>query len=93
MLRMLRGEDVVEGGQLVIIGKAGFRIPPVQFLCQFQHVIGVTGLRTVDVVDEVHAGILAGEMFTTAVTTEGQRALTRYDLPEINTGIVIGLIA
>ena len=64
MLRMLRREDVVERSQLVVVGIACLWIPAVQILREFQHVIGVTGLRTVDVVDEIHAGFLAGEVFT-----------------------------
>ena len=62
MLRMLRREDVVEGSQLVVVGIACLGIAAVQVFRQLQHVIGVTGLRTVDIVDEVRAGFLTGEV-------------------------------
>ena len=64
MLRMLRGEDVVEGCQLVIVGIAGLRITAMHVLRQLQHIVGVAGLRSVNVVDEVHAGLFAGEVLT-----------------------------
>ena len=84
---------MIKRRQLVIVGKTSLRVPAVQFFRQFQHIISITGLRTIDVVDEVHAGLLAGEVLATTVATKGQRTLTRHDVPEIDTGIVIGLIA
>ena len=93
MLGMLAGEDMVKGSQFVEVGEACLGITAVQLLGEFQHVVRVTGLRAVDVVDEVLAGLLAGEVLTTAVATEGQRALARDDIPEIGAGRVIGLIA
>ena len=71
MLRMLRREDVVEGSQLVVVGIACLWITAVQVFRQLQHVIGVTGLRTVNIVDEVRAGFLAGEVLAAGVTAEG----------------------
>ncbi len=93
MLRMLAGEDMVKGSQLVEIGIACLGIPTVQFLGEFQHVVGITGLRAVDILHEVLAGLLAGEVLTSAVTTECQCTLTSHDIPEIGTGIMIELIA
>ena len=93
MFRMLRGEDVIESCQLIIVGETSFRIPAVKFFRQFQHVIGVTGLRTIDIVDEIHASLFAREVFATAVATESQRTLARDDIPEIDTGIMIGFVA
>ena len=61
-------------------------------LRQFQHIIGVAGFRTVDIVDKVHACLLAGEVFTTRVATEGQRTLSCDDVPEEVGSIVITLI-
>ena len=84
---------MVEGGQLIIVGKTGLWIAAVQFFRQFQHIIRVTGLRTIDIIDEVHTSLLAGEMLTTAVTTEGQRTFTRNDVPEVDTGVMVGLVA
>ena len=69
---MLGREDMVEGSQLKEVGITGLRITTMQILRQLQHVIGVTTLRTVDVVHEVLTGLLAGEVFTTTVTTECQ---------------------
>ena len=62
MLGMLRREDVVKGSQFVEVGIACLWVTAVHILCQLQHIVGVTGLRTVDVVDEVRAGFLAGEV-------------------------------
>ena len=67
---MLGGEDMIEHRQFVEIGKASLRITTMQILREFQHIVRVTALRTVDVVDKVLTGLLAGEMLTTAVTTE-----------------------
>ena len=53
---------MVEGSQLVVVGIACLGIAAVQVFRQLQHVIGITGLRTVDIVDEVGAGFLAGEV-------------------------------
>ena len=62
---MLAGEDMVERRQLVEVGIACLRIAAVQLLRQLQHIIGITGLRTVNVSHEVLAGFLTGEVFTT----------------------------
>ena len=92
MLGMLGGEDVIEGGELVEIGVAGVRVAAVERFREPQHVEGVAGLGTVDVVDEVRAGLLAGEMLAPAVAAEGQRALARHDVPEELRGVVVGLV-
>ena len=83
---------MIKGGQLIIVGKTGLWITTVQFLRQFQHIIGVTSLRTIDIIDEVHASFLAGEVLTTTVATKSQRSFARNDIPEIDAGIMIGLI-
>ena len=93
VLGMLRREDVVERGQLKIVGIAGLRVAAVQRLRQLQHIVGVASLWAVDVVDEVHAGFLAGEMLTTAVAAESQRALASHHVPEELCGLVVGLVA
>ena len=64
-----------------------------QILGKLQHVVGVAALGTIDVVDEVHAGILAGKVLATAVTAKGQRTLARHDVPEEGAGFVVGLVA
>ena len=69
---MLGRKDMIEGGQFEEVGITGLRITTMQILRQLQHVIGVTTLRTIDVIHEVLAGLLAGEVFTTTVTTECQ---------------------
>ena len=61
-------------------------------LRQLQHIVGIAGLRAVDVVDEVDAGLLAGEVFTTRVAAKGERTLTRHDIPEEIGSVVITLI-
>ncbi len=63
-----------------------------QFLRQLQHIVRVARLRTVDVVDEVHAGILAGKVLTTAVTTESKRTFACHDVPEEISSAVVHLI-
>ena len=93
MLRVLGREDMVEHRQLVIVGKTSLRVTTMQFLSQFQHVVRVTALWAVDVVNEVLAGLLAGEVLTTTVTTKGQRTLTSDDIPEVGAGSVIRLVA
>ena len=84
---------MVEGGQLIEVGKACLGVTAVQVLGELEHIVGVAALRTVDIVDEVGAGLLAGEMLAAAVATEGERALTSDDVPEESAGIVVGLVA
>ena len=84
---------MVERRQLVVVGIAGLRITTVHVLSEFQHVVGVARLRTVDVVDEVGTGLLAGEVLTTAVASESQRALARHHVPEEVGSMVIALVA
>ena len=84
---------MVEQRQLIVVGIAGLRVTVVQQLRQLQHVVGVTGLGAVDVVDEVHTGILAGEMLAARVAAEGQRALPCDDVPEELGCFVVALIA
>ena len=78
--------------QLIEVSIAGLRISAMQFLRQLQHIIGVTGFRTIDIGHEILASLLAGEVFTTAIATECQRAFTSHDIPEISTSGVISLI-
>ena len=93
MLWMLSREDMVEHSHLVVIGKACLWVATMQVLCQFHHIIGVTALRAVDVLNKVLTGLLTGEMLTTAVATKGQCTLTSYDIPEVSTSCVVSLIA
>ena len=72
MLRMLGGEDMIEGGQLEEVGIACLRITAVQILRQLQHVVRVATLRSIDIRHEVLASLLAGEVLATAVAAEGQ---------------------
>ena len=82
MFWVLGGEYVVECGKLVVVGIPRFRITTVEVFCKFQHIVGVTALRTVNVVDEVHKSILGREMLTTAVSAKCKAALAGYDIPE-----------
>ena len=93
MFRMLTREDMVEGCQLVEVGIARLGITAMQLLRQFQHIVGVTGFRTVYIADEILAGFLTWKVLATAVATKGQCALTCYDVPEIGACCVISLIA
>ena len=93
MLGMLGGEDVVEGRQLVEVGITGLGIAAMQVLGQLQHVVGITTLRTVDVLDEVLTGFLAGEVLAAAVTTKGQRPFACHDVPEEGTGGMVCFVA
>ena len=88
---VLAGENVVEGSQFVVVCIACLGVAAVQVFCQLEHVVGVAGLRTVDVVDEVHAGLLAGEVLAPAVATKGQRPFTSDDVPEETGGFVVRL--
>ena len=82
MFWVLGGEYVVECGKLVVVSIPRFRITTVEVLWKFQHIVGVTALRTVNVVDEVHTSILGREMLTTAVSAKCKAALAGYDIPE-----------
>ena len=84
---------MVEGGQLVVVGVACLRITTVQILGELQHIVGVTGLRAVDVVDEVDAGLFAGEVLATRVSAKGQRTLTGHNIPEEIRSLVIRFIS
>ena len=84
---------MVEGGQLVEIGIASLGIATVKALGELQHVVRVAAFGTIDVVDEVHTGVLAGEMFATAVTAKGKRTLTSHDVPEEGAGVVVDFVA
>ena len=82
VLRMLRREDMVHHGLLIKVSIACLGITTVEILCQFQHIVGIAGLRTIDIVDKIHAGIFSGEMLTTAVSSESQRSFSSDDIPE-----------
>ena len=83
VLRMLRREDMVHHGLLIKVSIACLGITTVEILCQFQHIVGIAGLRTIDIVDKIHTGIFGGEMLPTAVTAKSQCALSRDDIPKI----------
>ena len=83
---------MIERSQLVEVSIASLRITTMQFLSQLQHVIRITGFRTINVGYEVLAGLLTGEVFTTRVTTESQRTFTGNNIPEISTGSMISLV-
>ena len=93
MLRMLSREDMIKSSQLVVIGKACLRVSAMQILSQLQHIIGVTALRTIDVLHKVLTSLLAGEVFATTVTTKSQRTLASNNLPKVRTCGMISLIA
>ena len=82
---------MVEGCQFVVVGIAGLGIATVHILGQLQHIISVTSLWAVNVVDEVDAGLLAGEVLTARVTAKGEGTLTRHDVPEEICRLVIRL--
>ena len=83
VLRMLRREDMVHHRLLIKVSIACLGITAVEILCQFQHIVGIASLRTIDIVDKIHAGIFGGEMLTTAVAAESQRSFSRDDIPKI----------
>ena len=93
MLGVLRREYVIERCQLIVVGIAGLRIAAVQVLGQFQHIVRVTGLRTVDVVDEVDAGLLAGEVLATTVSAKCQRTFAGDNIPEVVCCLMVRLVA
>ena len=93
MFGMLRRQDMVERSQFVVVGKTCLGIAAVQVLGEFQHVVGVACLRTVDVVDEVGACLTAGEVLAATVPAEGKRALAGHDVPEILACRVVCLVA
>ena len=72
MLRMLSRKDMVEGGQFEEIGITGLRITTMQIFRQLQHVVRVAPLRSIDIRHEVLTSLLAGEVLTTAVSSECQ---------------------
>ena len=72
VLWMLARQDMVERSQLIVVGIACLWIAAVHVLCQFQHVVGVARLRTVNVVDEVGACLTAWEVLAAAVASEGE---------------------
>ena len=63
---------MVERSQLIVVSITGFWITTMQILGELEHVVGVAGLRTVDVVDEIHTGFLAGEVLTTRVPAKSE---------------------
>ena len=82
MFRVLGGEYVVECGKLVVVGIPRFRVTAMEVFCQFQYIVGVAALRSVDVIDEIHASILGREVFTTAIPAKCKAALACYNVPE-----------
>ena len=93
MLRMLGGEDMVERCQLIVVSIFCIRVSAVQVLCEFQHIVRVAALRSVDVVDEVGASLLAREMLASAVSSECERPLTSDHIPEERRSMVVALVA
>ena len=89
MLRMLGREDMVEHRSLIKVTIHSIRFHSIQVLCQFQHIIGIARLRTIDVVDIVYACFLSRKMLTPTVSSQSQRTLTCHNFPEILAGIVI----
>ena len=69
---MLRREYMVEGSQFVVVGIAGLRVATVHVFGKFQHIVGVARLRTINVIDEVRTGLLAGEVLPARVASKGQ---------------------
>ena len=63
---------MIEQRQLIVVGIAGLRVTVVQQLRQLQHVVGIASFRAVNVVDEVHATFLTGEVLAARVAAEGQ---------------------
>ena len=84
---------MIEHSQLIEISKASLWIATMQILSQLKHIIGVTALWSVDILNEILASLLAGEVFTTAVATKGQRTFARNNIPEVCSSCVISLIA
>ena len=93
MLRMLGREDMIEHGQLIEISISSLWIATMQILSKLKHIIGVTALWSVDILYEILASLLAGEVLTTAVATKGQRTFASNNIPEVCASSMISLIA
>ena len=89
MFWVLGRENVIEHRRLIEIAIHTLMVDTVQILGQLQHIIGITSLWSVDIVDIVYASFLSWEMLTTAVSTQSERTLASHYFPEILTGIMI----
>ena len=84
---------MIEGSQLEEVGIAGFGVATMQILGELQHIVGVTALRTVDILHKVLTSLATGEVLTTTVAAKGQCALACYDIPEVGACSVVSLVA
>ena len=80
--RRLRGEDVIEEGVLVVIHVGGIRLLAVKRLGELEHVVGVAGLRTAVVGDQLAHVLRVGEMLVDAVAAVDPGAVFHDGLPE-----------
>lgn len=83
---------MVHHGLLIKVSIACLRITAMQVFGQFQHIVGIAGLRFINVVDKVHTGIFGREVLTTAVAAESQCTLSGDDVPEEGGSRMIHLI-
>ena len=81
--RVLCGKDVVPHRVLVEVGIAGIVGAGGEQLAEFQHVVGVTALRTVGHVDISLCIGLRQEVFADAVAADANRAVLGHVLPEV----------
>ena len=80
---MLGGKDMIEHRTLVEVAVGGIGIGAVEEFREFEHVVCVARLRSVDVIDIVDACLLGGEVFASAVSSDGKRALLGHQVPEV----------
>ena len=74
---------MVEHGTLIEVTIGGIGIGTVEELGQLEHIICVARLRSVDVVYIVDACLLGGEVFASAVSSDGKRAFLCNKIPEV----------
>ena len=89
-LRVLGREDVVVHRILVEVSIASRVCVIKQVLCQFQHIVCVTGLWTIQIAHIAVAAVLVQEVFVHRVTTDADRSVAHYILPEVLGSRLVG---
>ena len=91
-LRVLRRQDMIPHRILIEVGIHGIVCAVAEHLRQFQHVVRVTALRSVKLVD-VSVGIAhRQEVLVHAVSSDAHRSVSSHILPEVLSCLPVGYL-
>ena len=92
ILRILRGQDVIEQCAFVKIGVTNLRINREKRARHFDHVVDVAGFRgaSVDVIVQL---VRRAKILILAVSPGGEAVMQRDVIPEVHGGFVVDLVS